>query len=178
MPSLPLVAVSCLARSTLYPPGWNGLGERPQLGWRSWNQFGSAINASLILESARALARCRPQHGNASLCDLGFCSVGVDEGWEGCGLGINGTQHAADGTPVAAPGFGNISRLVEEIHRLGVQAGFYLNGCKCGEKTERNSHYEGDVRALRDWGFDSVKFDNCGEHVAVLRPCSSPCSAI
>ena len=23
--------------------------------------------------------------GKVSLCDLGYCAVGIDEGWEGCG---------------------------------------------------------------------------------------------
>lgn len=28
--------------------------------------------------------------GKVSLCDLGYCSAGLDEGWEGCGEGVNG----------------------------------------------------------------------------------------
>lgn len=27
-----------------------------------------------------------------SLKDLGYDMIGIDEGWEGCGLGVNGTQ--------------------------------------------------------------------------------------
>ena len=38
-----------------------------------------------------------------SLADVGYSSVGIDEGWEGCGQGVtvNGrkTQHYANGTP-------------------------------------------------------------------------------
>ena len=30
--------------------------------------------------------------GKVSLCDLGYCSVGVDEGWEGCGMGVERTD--------------------------------------------------------------------------------------
>lgn len=67
--------------------------------------------------------------GKVSLCDLGYCAVsfettlrhrmlrsprrparartkpaphpqaGIDEGWEGCGLGVNRTQHYLNGTP-------------------------------------------------------------------------------
>ena len=28
--------------------------------------------------------------GQVSLCDLGYCTAGIDEGWEGCGEGVNG----------------------------------------------------------------------------------------
>ena len=35
-----------------------------------------------------------------SLADVGYSSVGIDEGWEGCGYGVNGTQHDTDGNPV------------------------------------------------------------------------------
>lgn len=36
-----------------------------------------------------------------SLQDVGYGSVGIDEGWEGCGMGINGTQHYVNGTPAS-----------------------------------------------------------------------------
>ena len=38
-----------------------------------------------------------------SLKDLGYDMVGIDEGWEGCGLGADGTQHYANGTPAVRP---------------------------------------------------------------------------
>jgi hypothetical protein len=41
--------------------------------------------------------------GKVSLCDLGYCAAGIDEGWEGCGLGVNGTQHYLNGTPATNP---------------------------------------------------------------------------
>ena len=37
---------------------------------------------------------------NSSLADAGYKTMGIDEGWEGCGEGINGTQHDAQGNPV------------------------------------------------------------------------------
>ena len=33
-----------------------------------------------------------------SLADVGYTRVGIDEGWEGCGMGINQTQHYVNGT--------------------------------------------------------------------------------
>ena len=153
-------------RSKAFPPGWNGLARTPPMGWRSWNAFGPRITQDIILEQAAALAaknRTVPgSKSGVSLCDLGYCSVGVDEGWEGCGLGVNGTQHAADGRPVVALTFPDTGAMVARIHELGLAAGWYLNGCKCGERTEVAANYAGEIRTLHAFGFDSVKIDGCG----------------
>ena len=37
------------------------------------------------------------------LSDLGYTRAGIDEGWEGCGDGVNGTQHFVNGTPATNP---------------------------------------------------------------------------
>jgi hypothetical protein len=102
-----------------------------------------------MLEAATALvARNRTVPGRdgpaVSLCDLGYCSVGVDEGWEGCGEGVNGTQHDAQGYPtIETRSFPDTAAMVVQIHKLGLSAGWYLNGCKCGERTEHVINYEG-----------------------------------
>eukprot|EP01052_Picozoa_sp_SAG31_P025120 SAG31_NODE_2184_length_6244_cov_3.004882_2_plen_147_part_00 len=40
--------------------------------------------------------------------------------------------------------------------------GWYLAGCACGERTELDRNYAGDIAALKRLGFDAAKFDNCG----------------
>ncbi len=161
-----IAACAAAQRSTAYPPGWNGVARKPPMGWRSWNAFGNRINQDQMVLAAEALAaknRTVAHRSNkVSLCELGYCSVGVDEGWEGCGLGVNGTQHAADGTPVIAQTFPDTGAMVARIHALGLAAGWYLNGCKCGERTEIAANYAGDIRSLHAFGFDSVKIDGCG----------------
>ena len=52
--------------------------------------------------------------------------------------------------------------LVNYSHALGVQIGWYENGCACGEHVELQKNYEGDVRMLHALGFDGVKLDGCG----------------
>ena len=57
------------------------------MGWRSWNAFGNHITQAMMIEAAQTLVAKRQVPGlaaNVSLCDLGYCSVGVDEGWENC----------------------------------------------------------------------------------------------
>ena len=95
-----------------FKPGWNGLGRTPPLAWRSWNAFGGrqnnqpGIDTATIEAAIDAIVKQRPNpwhshngHGTAldgrgaatiSLCDAGFCSVGIDEGWETCTLPLLG----------------------------------------------------------------------------------------
>lgn len=122
-----------------------------------------------MIEAAQALVSAnRSVSGHAkkiSLCDAGYCAVGVDEGWEACGQGIDGTQHNADGTPTIESSFPDTKGMVDQIHDMGLKAGWYLNGCKCGEHVEKEINYEGDIQNLHDFGFDAVKIDRCGKQL-------------
>eukprot|EP00662_Eupelagonemidae_sp_cell21_P039986 gene39986-30681_t len=88
-----------------------------------------------------------------SLADVGYRSVGIDEGWEGCGEGR----------------FPDMARLVQYGQQKGLSMGWYLNGCACPfnkdaarDRAVLERNYEGDVRALGELGFDAVKLDGCG----------------
>ena len=97
----------------------------------------------MMLEAALALtAKNRTIEGvpGKSLLESGYASVGVDEGWEGCGLGVNHTQHAADGAPtIDTASFPDTANMVDNIHAQGLSAGWYLNGCKCGGNGPRTT---------------------------------------
>jgi hypothetical protein len=76
--------------------------------------------------------------------------------------GVNGSQHDADGNPVIhARSFPDMGGWVASVHAF--TAGWYLNGCACGEPDELVVNYVGDVRTATALGFDSVKFDGCGK---------------
>ena len=115
----------------------------------------------MMLEAADAMvAKNRTITGytaKVSLVDLGYGSVGVDEGWEGCGQGVDHTQHDAHGVPTIDSAFPDTQNMVKQIHALGLSCGWYLNGCKCGERTEKLINYQGDIKDLHDFGFDGVK---------------------
>jgi hypothetical protein len=64
---------------------------------------------------------------NVSLQDVGYNAVGVDEGWEGCGQGVNGTQHDAKGNPVINSKFPDMGGLVSAAHARGLKIGWYEN---------------------------------------------------
>jgi len=138
------------------------------MGWRSWNAFHTDISQNNILQAGEALiARNRTiagHPGKVSLCDLGYCSVGVDEGWEDCTAGAPPSrQHDQAGLPTIDPKFPDMAGMVQKLQDLGLSAGWYLNGCKCGEHVELEKNYEGDIRSLSKFGFDSVKIDGCGQ---------------
>ena len=154
-------------RTSAFPPGWNKLAKTPPLGWRSWNAFGNRITQKMMLDAASALVaknRTLPGGGEAfSLRDIGYASVGVDEGWEGCGAGVNHTQHNASGLPtINTASFPNVPAMVAHVHGLGLSAGWYLNGCKCGERKALDKNYAGDIQSLHTYDFDGVKIDGCG----------------
>jgi hypothetical protein len=65
-----------------------------------------------------------------SLADVGYAGVGIDEGWGGCGFGVNKTQHAANGGPVINKyRFPDMEKLVKYGHDAGViKMGWCQNG--------------------------------------------------
>jgi hypothetical protein len=98
-----------------------------------------------------------------SLKSLGYVDLGIDEGWEDCGAGFNHTQHTAYGWPVVdTTKFPDLNATVQYIHQAGLKAGFYFNGCACGEPVEKLINYEGDVAEATATNFDSFKLDSCG----------------
>ena len=77
--------------SSAFPPGWNGLAATPYRGWRSWYAYYTKMDQADIVDVIDALTKknrtVKGWDGKVSLCDLGYCTAGIDEGWEGCGLG-------------------------------------------------------------------------------------------
>ena len=117
-------------RGTHFAPGWNGLAKTPPLAWRSWNAFHANINQDTFTTAIDAILKKLTVAGHdapVSLYDLGFTSVGIDEGWEGCGAGVNGTQHYVNGTPAVNNKFPDLASLVKYAHDRKVEIGWYQN---------------------------------------------------
>ena len=65
---------------------------------------------------------------NVSLAQVGYRTVGVDEGWENC-RGVNASagmrQHDSAGLPlIDHKSFPDTKAMVQEIHALGLAAGW------------------------------------------------------
>ena len=143
----------------------------PPMGWRSWNLYGENVNQELIETIMDGMVnRGRTVDGTAtSLCDLGYCDVGLDDNWQKCGSygEKKYTFHTDDGIPVVNTEiFPDMKSMTDKAHSLGLTAGWYGNNCICAEKfTDEDKFYEGDVKALIDFGFDGVKLDGCGSQL-------------
>jgi len=149
----------------------NGLGHTPPMGWRSWNLFGNNVRQSLMESIMDGMvSRKRKVDGQpTSLCDLGYCDVGLDDNWQACGSGSDGFEYHkvdADGSahPVVNLGrFPSLRRMTDYAHSLGLSAGWYGNNCDCMEKKNATAvEYMGDVMAATGFGFDGIKLDGCG----------------
>mmetsp|Transcript_19309 Transcript_19309/g.54355 ORF Transcript_19309/g.54355 Transcript_19309/m.54355 type:complete len:385 (+) Transcript_19309:3-1157(+) len=100
-----------------------------------------------------------------SLCDLGYCDVGLDDAWQACGEGAKGYwYHDAEGRPkVDTSKFPDLRAMTSKAHRLGLGAGWYANNCICMEQRNATpAMYEQDVSLFTEAQFDSIKIDGCG----------------
>jgi alpha-galactosidase len=149
----------------------NGLAMKPPLGWRSWNLYGANVNQSLIQSIMTGMTKKRPVDGvSKSLCDVGFCDVGLDDNWQACGSpnaapGMH--YHDAEGNPIVnTQRFPDMKAMTDFAHNLNLTAGWYGNNCICSDHckddTECHAQMKGDVAAFRKFNFDSWKLDGCG----------------
>jgi len=145
----------------------NGKGITPPMGWRSWNLYGGNVYQELIASQMDGITSRKRSVNNVptSLSDLGFKDVGLDDNWQACGkYGPNGnTYHNADGFPmVNTERFPDMINLTSYAHSLGLTAGWYHNNCICSDHCSDPNCYLGDVTAIIEFGWDSVKLDGCG----------------
>jgi len=146
----------------------NGRAVRPPLGWRSWNLYGAKVNQPLIegimdgMVSRKRMVDGKP----TSLCDLGYCDVGLDDNWQNCSAGKpwGNNFHDGNGNPIVRDDtFPDLKSMTDHAHKLGLTAGWYGNNCICSEDhTSDTKYYQGDVNAMYAYGFDAIKLDGCG----------------
>jgi alpha-galactosidase len=131
----------------------------PPRGWRSWNAFRADINQTIIEAQVHALV-------SSGLLAAGYKEVGIDMGWEGCGLGVNGSYHDEDGSPlVDLERFPDLAGLVSKAQAMGVGVGIYMNGCTPCTEQERALSWRTpvqDIAFTAAHGFSGLKIDGCG----------------
>lgn len=143
----------------------NGLARLPPLGWRSWNAFGGSVTQGKMEHVMDALV---DTSRGESLKALGYTFVGLDDGWQECGAGVNGSFHNEHGEPlINQKAFPSLGQMVHKAHALGLKAGWYLNNCICNEHSFHGQMADlvqrRDVAALRRFGFDGLKIDSCSQ---------------
>lgn len=138
------------------------------MGWRSWNLYGQNVNQSLVQSVMDGIvSKKRKVDGvPTSLCDLGYCDVGLDDNWQDCHAGQKYRYHDDSGIPVInRERFPDMIAMTSHAHKLNLTAGWYLNNCICSEGTATDEMYQSDVAALTLFGFDAVKLDGCGRQM-------------
>jgi alpha-galactosidase len=161
--------VTALASVTLAND--NGLALKPPLGWRSWNLYGSHVNQPLIEGIMDGMVkRDRMVNGKpTSLCDLGYCDVGLDDNWQACGskdAAPGMKYHDVQGNPIVNLDlFPDFNKMTAHAHSLNLTSGWYGNNCICADHCKGDDcdkQIKGDVAALFNYDFDAWKLDGCG----------------
>lgn len=79
------------ALATVVVANDNGKAITPPLGWRSWNLYGANVNQALIESIMDGMVKktYTVDGKPTSLCDLGYCDVGLDDNWQVCACAVN-----------------------------------------------------------------------------------------
>ncbi|KAK9780145.1 putative Glycoside hydrolase superfamily [Seiridium cardinale] len=129
----------------------NGLAQKPQMGWNSWNTFKSSINESVILNTADVLV-------SSGLTAVGYNYLLLDEGWSGY-RDINGLLQAN------VSRFPNgITKITDYAHERDLKVGIYGDAgiMTCAFRPGSYGYEELDAATFASWGIDYLKYDNCG----------------
>jgi len=152
----------------------DGLALRPPMGWRTWNCFHLDVDQAMMEDVMdHMVERKRLVDGvPKSLADLGYTRIGLDDGWQESGNGVNGSFHDAEGRPIVnKTRFPSMKGMTAYGHARGLFVEWYMNNCWEVENMLRPEspeyeakHMQGDVQALLEADFDGVKLDGCGPY--------------
>lgn len=129
-------------------------GFKPLMGWRSWEFYQKFISAQSYTDNGAMLAN-RSGVGGTSLCDLGYCDVGLDAlgDYTDCATPDNGyTSHV---------GFCNMTAITSFFTSLGLTSSYY------GYYFQYNASYGASqfdfgLGQAVAWGFNGFKLDGQG----------------
>ena len=102
----------------------------PALSTYHRNLFGAKVNQKLIesIMDGMVAKRMTVDGKPTSLCDLGYCDVGLDDNWQACrskdaAPGMN--YHDKDGKPIInLKLFPDLGAMVDHAHSLKLKAGW------------------------------------------------------
>ena len=102
----------------------NGLARTPPLGWRSWNAYGGSVTQEKMEAVMEAFV---DDTKGFSLKSLGYEFIGLDDGWQLCGAGVNGSFHTARGDPIVDKSkFRNMTGMVAKAKMDGWMDGWMV----------------------------------------------------
>lgn len=146
-----LLLLLFLSSLNVFAQKFEGLALTPQMGWNSWNKFGTGINEQMVKEMADALI-------STGLKDAGYNHILLDDGWMDM-------ERDAQGNLVPHPEkFPNGIKVVADyVHSKGLKFGVYnCAGSKtCAGYPGSLGHEYQDALKYAEWGIDYLKYDWC-----------------
>lgn len=140
-----------LSSLNIFSQKFEGLALTPQMGWNSWNKFGTDINEQMVKEMADALV-------STGLRDAGYNHILLDDGWMEM-------ERDAQGNLVPHwEKFPNGIKVVSDyVHSKGLKFGLYnCAGTKtCAGYPGSRGHEYQDALKYAEWGVDYLKYDWC-----------------
>ncbi|KAJ5833462.1 Alpha-galactosidase/alpha-n-acetylgalactosaminidase [Penicillium riverlandense] len=128
----------------------NGLALTPQMGWNTWSSFGCDLDASVIMDTARQIAKY-------GFKDIGYEYIILDDCWSD---GRNATGYLQPNMTKFPDG---IKGLADQIHDLGMKIGIYSSAgtLTCARYAGSLGYEDKDAAVWAEWGIDYLKYDNC-----------------
>ena len=154
MKIMKLFLASCLAcilsTGGAYAQKWEGLADKPQMGWSTWNKFQEKISEDVIIGIADAMVE-------SGLRDAGYTYINIDDCWHG--------ERDKDGfIQVDANKFPHgMKYLADYLHGKGLKLGIYSDAgtATCGSMPGSLGHEYQDALQYARWGVDYLKYDWC-----------------
>lgn len=142
-----LVIMGC---NTIMAQKWEKIGDRPQMGWSTWNKFQGNISEEIIKGIADAMVA-------SGLSEAGYQYINIDDCWHG--------QRDADGFIQCDPKkFPNgMKALADYVHAKGLKLGIYSDcgtGTCAGLPGSLGHEYQDALQYTR-WEIDYLKEDWC-----------------
>lgn len=140
-----------LTSLNVFAQKFEGLALTPQMGWNSWNKFGTDINEQMVKEMADALV-------STGLRDAGYNHILLDDGWMEMKRDAQGNL-----VPHREKFPNGIKVVADYVHSKGLKFGLYnCAGSKtCAGYPGSRGHEYQDALKYAEWGVDYLKYDWC-----------------
>ena len=140
-----------LTSLNVFAQKFEGLALTPQMGWNSWNKFGTDINEQMVKEMADALV-------STGLRDAGYNHILLDDGWMEMERDAQGNL-----IPHREKFPNGIKVVADYVHSKGLKFGLYnCAGSKtCAGYPGSRGHEYQDALKYAEWGVDYLKYDWC-----------------
>jgi alpha-galactosidase len=142
--------IECGSRIALTPP----------MGWNSWNCFAGEVSADRVKRAANAMV-------SSGLIQHGWTYINIDDFWENHrnskDQSLRGNLRDEKGNIIPNSRFGDIKKLADYVHDLGLKIGLYSSPgpWTCGGCAGSYGYEKLDAQSYAEWGFDYLKYDWC-----------------